>query len=324
MANHPPQAPVYKEITLPQLRSFCETARRGSLTGAAAALGLAHPTVWKQVHALEKTFGTPLIEPFARGCRLTEAGQILLALTVPTVDNLDNLRARFDEALNNVEIRLTVAGAPRLLGEDLTPCLAEFVTRWPRARFTLADMDQEKVAATVEEGEADLGFTTNIDLSPRFAHVSIEPWYHLDVILITPRDHPLAHRRHVRPKDLGAYPLVNAWNTLRDPMVHGTVVKLGLYRTQPRWVEARQTAIIRRCVEQGLGIALVSGRPSSEAHPRLHERVMSRYFGQSTVHLVRRAGFNQHPAVTDFAEMVRARLGSHGMGHQRHERGKPT
>jgi DNA-binding transcriptional LysR family regulator len=66
-----PQPPTYKDLTLHQLRSFCETARRGSLTAAATALGLAHPTVWKQVHALEMAFGVALVEPHVRGCTLS-------------------------------------------------------------------------------------------------------------------------------------------------------------------------------------------------------------------------------------------------------------
>ena len=52
----------YKEVRLQQLRSFCETARLGSLAAAAQALGLAEPTVWEQVHALERQFAAKLVE----------------------------------------------------------------------------------------------------------------------------------------------------------------------------------------------------------------------------------------------------------------------
>ena len=58
---------AYKEITLLQLRSFCETVRLGSLTAAADSLGLARPTVWKQVHALEHHLGMQLVEPIRAG-----------------------------------------------------------------------------------------------------------------------------------------------------------------------------------------------------------------------------------------------------------------
>jgi molybdate transport repressor ModE-like protein len=302
---------AYKDITLRQLRSLCATARHGSLTAAAAALDLAHPTVWKQVHALEKMFGTRLVEPHARGCRLTEAGEVLRGLTESNVANLDlgELRARFDEALGRTNVQITVAGPPRLLADDLTACVAAFVPRWPQVRFTLREVNGDAVAGAVEGGDAALGFTTHGEDRARYRLLSFHPWYHLELILITPRDHPLARQRRVRPEDLKPYPLVDAWNALRDTPAHETLVRLGLYQTEPRWVEARHAEVIRRCVERGLGIALVAGLWPRGANATLHERVMSRDFGRVTVYLVRRKGVNQHAAVGAFAEEVRARLG---------------
>lgn len=308
------QPPAYKELTLHQLRSFCETARRGSLTAAAAALGLAHPTVWKQVHALEKAFGVALVEPHVRGCTLTEAGHALLALVAPNIDNLDALRARFDEAVNNVDIRIVVAGPPRLLAEDLPHCLLGFTARWPRARVALLEMSQKEVGTAVAAGDAHLGFTSNVELNPDYARLSVEPWYAVDVFLVTPRNHPLAHKSRIRPEDLKKYPLVNAWDSLRDPAVHAVMVKLGLFQTQPRLVEARHAAVIRRCVALGLGIGLVSKPTHQPADADLHERLMSHVFGRSQVYLVRPSAAYQHPAVGQFAAEVRNRLGRTELG----------
>jgi DNA-binding transcriptional LysR family regulator len=46
------QSQRYKELQLPQLRSFCLAATEGNFTSAARALGLAASTVWQQVRAL--------------------------------------------------------------------------------------------------------------------------------------------------------------------------------------------------------------------------------------------------------------------------------
>lgn len=301
---------AYKEITLQQLRSFCATARQGSLTAAAAALELAQPTVWKQVHTLEQAFGSKLIEPHTRGCRLTEAGKVLHRLLEPAVASLDlgELQARFAEAMCRTNVHITVAGQARLLADDLPSCLAAFVPRWPRARFTLRQTNGDEVASLVESGEASLGFTTYVENRGQYTHLSFEPWYELGVILLTPRDHPLARQPRVRLRDLKPYPLINARTALRDTQAHGTLVKLGLYETEPRWVEARYAAIIYSCVEMGLGIALVPGLWPREPHPRLHERAMHRDFGPIPVYLVRRPGVPQHPLVGEFAEEVRSRL----------------
>src|SRR2546423_15527035 len=79
---------TYKEIRLQQLRSFCETARLGSLTAAAASLGLSQPTVCEQVHALERAVDAKLIERQAHGCRLTDAGRVVAELAAPPVPSL--------------------------------------------------------------------------------------------------------------------------------------------------------------------------------------------------------------------------------------------
>ena len=83
---------AYKEITLLQLRSFCETVRLGSLTAAADSLGLARPTVWEQVHALEHHLGMQLVEPHARGCQSTEAGRFLAEMAGPLVTGISSLK----------------------------------------------------------------------------------------------------------------------------------------------------------------------------------------------------------------------------------------
>jgi DNA-binding transcriptional LysR family regulator len=301
---------VYKQVTVQQLRSFCETARRGSLSAAATALGLAQPTVWKQVHALEKAYHVRLVEPHARGCRLTPAGELLLALSFPCLANLDTLAIRFEDTLKSAEIAVTVASSPRFLAEDLVPCVAQFVRQRPQVRFYFREMQVDEVVAAVDNGQADLGFTP----VPRPEHsafplLTFEPWYSLDVLLITPRNHPLARRKQVRLADLKPYSLLMSPQIFRELPGHDALVNAGLDRVRPRWIESRQASVIRRCVEQGLGIALLLGLAGQVATDRLHERVMTRYFGRSTVYLVRRAGVHLHSAVTEFAEMVRGKLG---------------
>jgi molybdate transport repressor ModE-like protein len=111
---------AYKEITLQQLRSFRETVRLGSFKAAAGALGLSHPTVWQQVHALERQLGTGLVEPHKRGCRLTEDGRLLAEMIDSLVADIDTLARRFLESRGQVQQRLTVATTQRTLIEDLS------------------------------------------------------------------------------------------------------------------------------------------------------------------------------------------------------------
>ncbi len=60
------------------LRAFLVTAEEGSLSAAGRALGLAQPTVGRQVAALERELGVALFERTGRGQALTPAGLELL------------------------------------------------------------------------------------------------------------------------------------------------------------------------------------------------------------------------------------------------------
>jgi len=158
----------------------------------------------------------------------------------------------------------------------------------------------------VESGEADLGLAPFRGPHADSTWLVFEPCYELDIVLITPRDHPLARRRHIRPEDLCAYPLVNSPNAqFHDAAITALLERLGVFRTQPRRIEAYFAATIRRYVELGFGIGLIPGSPNRPLDPRFHERSMSRYLGRCAYYLVWRKGKLQSPAARRFADMVK-------------------
>lgn len=64
-------------------RTFAAVADAGSLSAAAARLGLTQPTVSRQVQALEAEVGAPLFVRHGRGVRLTPRGEELLEVARP-------------------------------------------------------------------------------------------------------------------------------------------------------------------------------------------------------------------------------------------------
>jgi molybdate transport repressor ModE-like protein len=299
---------AYKEVRLQQLRSFCETARRGSLAAAAAALGLSQPTVWEQVHALEREFGASLIESSRPGCRLTEAGQLLVQLAEPVVAGADSLKRAFQELRAELMPRLTVAAPQRILIEDLPPAIDDFLQRHPRVRLRLLERMTGQVAQAVESGEADLGISTEREVPATNPRLVAEPAYELAALLITPLDHPLARKKNLQPKDLRGYPLVNAPEGFTRPEVADTLRRLGMFETQPRQVEAVTSAVIRHYVARGFGIGLVLGQPSPHRQPRLFEHPMDRHFGRARISLIWRKGVAPSAQARAFADIVKQSL----------------
>jgi DNA-binding transcriptional LysR family regulator len=274
---------------------------------------LAHPTVWLQVRALEKEFGEPLLERHARGSRLTEAGNLLAELVGPVVASLTTLKQRYREARALHAAHVVVATTPRILLEHLPECVTEFRSRHPDVPLTLKEMFEDQVHAQVEAGSAELGLVASrapnlLDPFSASRWLEFEPLYELDVVLITPKDHPLARKRQVTLGDLGRYPLVNAPHGMPDPVSVAVLQKANLLDRKPHLVEPYFVSTACRYVELGFGIGIVPVLPGHEASPLLHTRVMNRYFGSATVYAVRRKGALATQASTAFTAIVKARL----------------
>ena len=80
---------AFTDASLVALRVFREVAERGTLTAAAAALGYTQSAVSRQIAALERAAGTPLLERRHDGVRLTPAGRIVLRRAAAVVDQVD-------------------------------------------------------------------------------------------------------------------------------------------------------------------------------------------------------------------------------------------
>jgi DNA-binding transcriptional LysR family regulator len=299
---------AYKEVRLQQLRSFCETARLESLAAAAKSLDLAGPTVWEQVHALERAFATKLVEPHGRGCRLTAEGRLLASLAAPLVGGIDALQRRFDEAREQVETWLTIAATPRVLVEDLPRPSMEFQRRFPRVRLRLLEMGLEQVVPAVESGKADLGLVSERCLDPANPRLVFEPGYQLETLLVTPKGHALNRRRRIRPRDLLPFPLVNAPGSLPDRTTNMLLEEIGIFANQNRAVEAVYSPVVRCYVASGFGIGLVAGSLGRAASYELHERPLGRPFGRPTVILVWRKGDMPPDSTRTFVDILRAQL----------------
>jgi DNA-binding transcriptional LysR family regulator len=306
MPRPPAKSRTYKELTFQQLRSFCETARLGSLAAAAKQIGLTHPTVREQVLALQRDFGIQLIEPHRRGCQLTEEGRVLAELAIPIITAASALKHRFDLARASTEIRLTVAGPPRVIQEDLPAATTALLKSHPRVRVAFLELHDDLVIQAVESGAADLGLTSESMPDRPPPGLSIEPGYELETLLVTPKDHPLAHKRRVSPADLRRYPLITSRHSLSDqPALAAILDRNRVFDGPLPRVEPFLASTVRTYVQLNFGIALIYGLPPRRRSRLFHERSMSEYFGRGLVRFVVRRGTPHEELAHTFTELIR-------------------
>lgn len=111
-----------------RLRSFVRIAELGSISRAAAAMGLAQPALSQQLAALEQDLRVTLVERSSAGVRLTEAGQMLYgraqAILRQVDDAIDDLRSPANRLSGPIAV-----GVPPSLSESLTLPLLETLCR---------------------------------------------------------------------------------------------------------------------------------------------------------------------------------------------------
>jgi molybdate transport repressor ModE-like protein len=311
MTNRPEGAPVsqaYKELGLPQLRTFVEVARRGSQAAAARALGLSQPTVWEQLRALERHLDAKLFVAKGRGCELTEDGERLVAMVQPLLEGFQALPRQFREDRGTTRRELAVATTPRGLAEDLPGCIAAFEADHADVMLRLFEFGDEEVIENVAEQRIHVGLTPAMPTGIHLRHLEVESIYEVGYYVICPKQHPLTRRRKLVPEDLLEYPIVNGPGTFYGPRLKGLEMQIEADTTHKRRVAGYYVSSIRQFVKLGYGVGIVPRRDERPADPELHERSLSEWVGRLPIQAIWAKG-TAHAHIAPFLEVVRRTLG---------------
>ena len=244
-----------KRDRLRQLRAFCEAARRGSLSRAAAHLGLTQPAVSLNVRDLEHELGEVLLVRTTTGIEPTPAGERLYALAAPLVRDADSLLGDFARHLDlappdGLRIASSNAGAAFVL----PAYLKRFRDAWP-------DIAVRLDIARVREGLARL-LDDEMDLvvGPRERYTEEHIVYHefrtYRIVLITAPGHPLAARDSVSPREAAAFPAVVPPAGAYSRQFGETAAEaLGV--AIDATMEVGGWGVLKRYVEAGFGLSVV-------------------------------------------------------------------
>jgi DNA-binding transcriptional LysR family regulator len=247
----------YKDIQLPQLRSFCVAADEGNFSSAAAILGLSPSTVWQQVRALERELKTILLRRRGRLIELTPDGSLLLELVRPHVSGLDSLRPYFDARRGDLPRELTLASGAYLLANHLPRPIREFRAVHPEVRVALRVSAWAPLHRLVERREADIAVLACDPETARSPLLDYEPLFDEQFCLLTPARHPLSRRQLVTAADLVQYPMIISPKGGVDRRTLDRLLeKQGVANRLQIAMVSGLLDVTKRYVAEGLGIAL--------------------------------------------------------------------
>ncbi|MGE3803300.1 MAG: LysR family transcriptional regulator [Gemmataceae bacterium] len=302
----------YKDLQLPQLRSFCWVATEGTFANAAKELGLTASAVWQQVRALERLLGATLVRRRGRSVELTPDGKLLLEIIQPQVGALDSLGKLFAARRAEQPGQLTVSSTTYLFSYHLHRPIQQFTRSHPTVRLNLRAGMLGDALRPVERGEADLGVLPRDRDEPFSPHLDYERLFDLSLLLLTSADHPLARQKQVRPADLLEHPII-----LSSKATHARKAFERILRRHDVPVERLHAVMesdnlemMLRYVSMGVGCAV---RYLSSAAIQGVEGIKRRPFGPREedlpIVLITRKGAHLSGPAEDFRTLVRRTLG---------------
>ena len=256
------------------LRYFIGVAEEGSLTRAAARLGIQQPPLSQQLKALERELGLSLFRRHARGVEPTEAGLAFLAEARGILAAVESGAERARRVARGEIGALTVGLATSAASHSAAPrMIAAFRERFPRVELSFLEGNAAVLTEAVEEGKADVALIRAPVARP--AGVNFRILLREPVIAALANAHPVA----VQARRRGAKSIALA--ALRDdpfilvrrsgaPGIYGDLV-LACRRAgfEPRIAaEVANMFINTTLVAAGIGVSVVPAS-MAESHPGL-------------------------------------------------------
>ena len=173
---------------------------------AADALGFTPSAVSQQIKRLERQTGVPLLERVGRGVMLTRHGRHLVEQGTRLLSDLEELQSGLHRQAGTVAGHVRLAAFSTAMRGLIAPALPPVLAANPGLRVSLTEREPWDAIDLVASGQADLGVAHNwgdVPL-PVPAHVTSTALARDLADVIVRRDHALAGRPVVTPRDLAA------------------------------------------------------------------------------------------------------------------------
>jgi len=225
------------------------------------------------------------------------------------VEGWENLDRQFQAKVKGMHSgKLTVAAGSSTIQYLLPGLVRQYRERFPDVQLQLANVTGKDGLALLRADEADFAVGSMLDVPNDIAWA---PVHHYDPMLITPPDHPLAHKKNVLLEDLSPYGLILPPQRLSTYRLVDLVFQ---QRQVPYHVaiEVGGWEVIKEYVAMGLGISVVTGICITDAdRQRLAVRNMRQYFPQRSYGVVMRKGKFLSKEALAFIDLIRPGLLTH-------------
>ena len=236
-----------------RLEVFKAVAETGKFSAAAAALGIAQPSVSAHVKALERQAGQALfVRSPGRAPRLTQAGEAVYGYATEVVRREAETATALGALACVGPAEITVAAQRTLAHKPLSEMLASFVRTHRDVKLVTRCETGDGVVALLRAREVDIGIF--LALGP-VAGVESDVLGAEELVIVAAPSHPLARRQSVLARDLSEHGFVGGLAASSFAGMVDVALRRAGVRRHAVVVEAEDAATVKELVRHGAGIA---------------------------------------------------------------------
>ncbi len=247
-------------MNLNQLKIFYLAAKKRNLSAAAAELFITQPAVTKGIQRLQEFYDMKFVDHIGKKLVLTDAGEALYEIA----EKIFDLESQAEESIRDFQQRKR--GHIRILSSEsfgdyyLPRVIVSFSKDYPLVRISMNILPTEQVIENTATLKDDLGF---ISYPVEHSKLLVEEVLEDQLVIITPPDHPLVRRKRLEPRDLEGQLIVmhetgSAPRRAIEEYIRRHRISVGIP------MEISSNRAIKRAVEEGIGIALISRKVANE------------------------------------------------------------
>ncbi|SAK57821.1 LysR family transcriptional regulator [Caballeronia calidae] len=185
---------LLRRLDLTTLQLFLAVFEEGTLTRAAEREAIAVSAASKRLLELEQAVGAVLFERKARGMDLTPAGETLLHHARRVLRDVENIGIELAEHASGVRGYVRMMANLSAIVEFLPEDLRAFISVHDQIKIDLEERPSGGIVDGVADSLVDLGICSG-DADTR--GLESAHYRHDRLCIVTPGDHPLAHRASV-------------------------------------------------------------------------------------------------------------------------------
>lgn len=242
-------------MNLNHLQYFATLAKEEHYTKAAKKLSITQPSLSNAISLIEKELGTYLFEKKGRNVVLTKYGKVFLEYVEKTLDTLDQGIKKTKFLTSETSGIIDVGYIYTFGAKDIPILVNKFLKENNEKEYkcTLSDGNTLDIIKGLKNDDYDIGFCSKLDNEEDIEFIKIKEE---ELVLITPKNHPLANKKEVDLRETTDYEYVAfKKNSGLRPFIDNMFKKMNIKQNIVYEVEKDES--MAGLVESNFGIAII-------------------------------------------------------------------